>query len=107
MHNTYNKLCMSKILFYRVDENVSRELSMAYDEKIRRLIDIRYNRNSIDVYTMQYTLTGQSVFNYKDLIVVRYITTISDPNRLSLLFIKSELAIVRPMMATPMQTAQL
>ena len=101
VHNTYNKLCMSKIFFYKVDEDVSRELNIAYNENVRRLVDIRYNRNSIDVYTMRYALTGQSVFNYKDLIVVRYITTISDPDRLSLLFIRSELALVKPLMATP------
>ncbi len=101
VHNTYNKLCMSKIFFYRIDEDVSRELNMAYNENVRRLVDIRYNRNSIDVYTMRHALTGQSVFNYKDLIVVRYITTISDPDRLSLLFIRSELALVRPLMAKP------
>jgi len=101
MHNIYKKLGMSKIFLYRADqdENVSRELSMSYDKSIRRLVDIRYNRNSVYVSTLRHSILNQSVFNYKDLIAVRYIVTISDSEGLSLLFIRSELALVKMLTA--------
>jgi hypothetical protein len=103
-HKVYNKLGLSKIFIHGYNENILRSLDIAYNEDTRCLVDIRYNRNSLTDSTVEYGLE-QSVYNYRDFIAVNYTLTYDFNDDLSILFIKSELSLVRRMTAIQMRTA--
>jgi len=96
---SYYKLNIPKILLYRFGEYVSGELNIAYDKNNNRLINIRYNRSSIDVVQNQYRTLGHSVSNLKDFLVVECVIGGAMLDSLIFLFIKSELSIVNSMKA--------
>jgi len=103
LNKNYQQLSLSKIFLYRfeIDESVDKsgDLDIAYSKNIKRLVSIRHNRNSIDVTTGRYTVLGESVFSFKDLIPVTHLIDYDGTNRLALLFIKADLALVRTMIA--------
>ena len=101
------RLSMSKTLLYRLNVDRVGDLDMAYNETTKRLISIRHNRNSIDITTKRYTVLGLlSVDSFKDLIAVTYLIAYgNDAENLALLFIKSDLSLVRAMTATEVQSA--
>ncbi len=99
-HKSYYKLSIPKIFLYRFGEYVSGEVDIAYDKNNNRLINIRYNRSSIDVIQNQYRTLGHSVSNLKDLLVVRCVIGGVVLEDLIFLFIKSDLTLVNSMKIT-------
>ena len=101
------RLSMSKILLYRFSVDRAGDLDMAYNETTKRLISIRHNRNSIDITKKLYAVLGLvSVDSFKDLIAVTYLIADGDyAENLVLLFIKSELSLVRAMTVTEARSA--
>jgi len=106
-HRNLRRLSMSKTLLYRFSVDRAGDLDMAYNETTKRLISIRHNRNSIDITKKRYAVLGLlSVDSFKDLIAVTYLIADGDDvENLALLFIKSELSLVRAMTATEVQSA--
>jgi len=109
LNKSYQQLGLSKIFLYRFDldqsADKSGDLDIAYNRNIERLVSIRHNRNSIGVTTGRYTVLGQSVFSFKDLIAVTHLIAYNGSKKLALLFIKSELSLVKSMTTTEVRTA--
>ena len=101
------RLSMSKTLLYRFSVDRAGDLDMAYNVNTKCLISIIHNRNSIDITTKRYAVLGLlSVDSFKDLIAVTYlIADGEDAQNLALLFIKSELTLVKAMTATEVGSA--
>ena len=106
LNKSYQQLSLSKVFLHRfdIDKSVDKsgDLDIAYNKNNERLVSIRHNRNSIDVTTNRYTVLGETIFSFKDLIAVTHVINYDrseKSERLALLFIKSELSLIRPMMA--------
>ena len=101
LNKSYQQLSLSKIFLYRfdLDQSVDKsgDLNIAYNRNMERLVSIRHNRNSIDVTLGRYTVLGKTVFSFKDLIAVTHIINHDGAKKLALLFIKSDLSLVRTM----------